>query len=70
MGKSGNPKQVHIRITKALPGILETLQHNGVDIRSFGFDNKNKTILWQELPKEVDPSGGGLFVYVHALRLR
>ena len=68
MEKTGNPKQVHIKITKSLPGILNTLQHNGLDIRGFGVDNKNKTILWQEMPKEVDPSGGDClflaFIYI------
>ncbi|XP_066933952.1 glutathione S-transferase C-terminal domain-containing protein-like [Clytia hemisphaerica] len=58
--KSGNPKQVHAKITKALPTIKNILEQHRLNSIGFGENNENKTISWEDFPNEVDPSGGEL----------
>lgn len=53
-----NTKQMHAKITKNLPHIVETLSRNDVTKDGCGNLNTNTEISWSQLPSEVDPSGG------------
>ena len=58
--KPGNAKQVHTKITKALPRILDLLKaHQTEEIIS---DNSNETLPWNTFSKDVDPSQGFIFI--------
>ena len=56
--KPGNPKQVHIKITKSLPRILDLLKQQQILPDGFGIDNRNEELSWNTFPSEVDPSKG------------
>ena len=58
MEKSGNPKQVHAKITKSLPTIINILEQHQLSSNGLGKSNENGAISWEDFPNEVDPSGG------------
>lgn len=56
--KPGNSKQVHIKIIKSLPRILDLLKDQQISPDEFGIDNQNEVLSWNRFPNEVDPSRG------------
>ncbi|XP_057312988.1 glutathione S-transferase C-terminal domain-containing protein-like isoform X2 [Hydractinia symbiolongicarpus] len=57
--KASNPKQMHIKITKSLPRILDTLQYHKIN-PSFNNDEPFTSIPWEKLPSGVNPAEGEL----------